>query len=267
MEYVRDNLEWIVPLAVGIFVFAAAVWLLVLWLSSRGRFMFLHNVVTNRAEVAIPWNEYRVHGNSLFFFRLALSVAGFVVVVPLVVVLISAIVQMVMREEANAGGIALAGLAVLGTIVVGVFFALIGKFTKDFVVPIMRVRTPDCLAAWREFLGLLTANPAHFTVYILFHVLLTIIIGILTVAAVVVTCCIAGCLLAIPYVGTVLFLPVLVFLRAFSLYYLAQYGPHYDVFTPVAATALAAPAPAMAPPTEPPPAPPTTPPDAAPGPA
>ena len=44
------------------------------------------------------------------------------------------------------------------------------------------------------------------------------------------TCCIAGCFLAIPYIGTVLLLPVLVFTRAYSLHFLAQFGPDYDVF-------------------------------------
>jgi hypothetical protein len=44
---------------------------------------------------------------------------------------------------------------------------------------------------------------------------------------VVITCCIAGCLMAIPYVGAVVVLPVTVFFRAYSLEYLAQFGPEY----------------------------------------
>jgi hypothetical protein len=52
----------------------------------------------------------------------------------------------------------------------------------------------------------------------------------LVIFAVLLTCCIAGCLMALPYLGTVLFLPVLIFQRSYALYYLAQYGPQYDVF-------------------------------------
>ena len=55
-------------------------------------------------------------------------------------------------------------------------------------------------------------------------------IGVLVLVAIVVTCCIAGCLMALPYLGTVVLLPVLVFKRSYSLYYLAQFGPAYDVF-------------------------------------
>jgi hypothetical protein len=50
-----------------------------------------------------------------------------------------------------------------------------------------------------------------------------------------VTCCIAGCLMALPYVGTVALLPVLVFKRSYSIYYLAQFGPAYNVFPPAPA--------------------------------
>jgi hypothetical protein len=57
-------------------------------------------------------------------------------------------------------------------------------------------------------------------------------IGILIVMVVLVTCCCAGCLMLLPYLGTVLLLPVLVFKRAYPLYFLAQFGSEYDVFPP-----------------------------------
>ena len=64
------------------------------------------------------------------------------------------------------------------------------------------------------------------------QIVLGIAIGLLVLVVVLATCCIAGCFLAIPYVGTVLLLPVLVFQRAYSLHFLAQFGREYDVFTP-----------------------------------
>lgn len=45
------------------------------------------------------------------------------------------------------------------------------------------------------------------------------------------TCCIGFFLLIIPYVGTVVTLPVWYTLRAFSLEYLAQFGEKYEVFS------------------------------------
>jgi hypothetical protein len=44
----------------------------------------------------------------------------------------------------------------------------------------------------------------------------------------VLTCCIVG----LPYVGTVILLPLYVTYRIFSLEFLAQFDPEFDVFTP-----------------------------------
>jgi len=105
-------------------------------------------------------------------------------------------------------------------------------------VPIMRLRRSKCLAAWREFYGLFTAHFWQFVLYLLFQIVLGMAIGILIVMVVLVTCCCAGCLLLLPYLGTVLLLPVLVFRRAYPLYFLAQFGPEYDVFPPPSAAPL-----------------------------
>jgi hypothetical protein len=66
----------------------------------------------------------------------------------------------------------------------------------------------------------------------------------LVMLAILVTCCCACCLMALPFLGTVLLLPVLVFKQAYSLYFLAQFGPEYDVFPPAPP---AAPPPGLAP--------------------
>jgi hypothetical protein len=129
-------------------------------------------------------------------------------------------------------------IGILGGILVGLFilvggiiFSLISKFTMDFVVPIMSLRTTSCTAGWREFLTLLSVNKARFVIYILFQIVIGIAIGAIVLAAVLVTCCCAACFLAIPYIGTVLMLPVLVFKRSYSLLYLKQFGPEFDVFS------------------------------------
>jgi hypothetical protein len=41
-------------------------------------------------------------------------------------------------------------------------------------------------------------------------------------------------LLAVPYLGTVLLLPILVFERAYSVHFLAQFGPSFNVFSAAA---------------------------------
>ncbi len=231
-EYVLNHLYWIVPVTVGVVVLCLALGLLFLWLNSRGKFMFLHCVALNKAEVVEPWNKFEPAGNSLFWFRLVLGLIGAVLTLPVLATIIVLILRMVLRGEPDVGGIVTAASLALVFFFLAVALAIIKKFTVDFVVPIMFLRGGKCWAAWKEFYGLLSARPGQFALYILFQIVLSMAIGIIVFGAIIITCCIAGCLMALPYVGTVLLLPVLVFKRAYPLYYLAQYGPQYDVFPP-----------------------------------
>lgn len=231
-DYVVDNLEWIIPLAAVAMILLMALWLLILWLSSRGRFMFLHCVALDKAEVAEPWSKFEREANSMFRFRLVLGLIGMVLMLPMVAGIALMIVRMVLRGEPDAGSIMAAACLGLIFFAAAIVFALIHKFTTDFVVPIQFLRGGKCLAAWREFWGLLADNAGMFTLYILFQIVLGMAIGIIVFGAIIITCCIAGCLMIIPYLGTVLLLPVLVFKRSYPLYFMRQFGPGYDVFPP-----------------------------------
>lgn len=242
-DYVMANLAWIVPLAVFLFLIIVAFWLAILWLNCRGKFMFLHCVALDKAEVETPWHQYAIPANSLFRFRIVVGLIGLVVCLPLIVFLAAAIIDMVLKGEPDFAGVMLALGMMLGLFFVGIPLALIRKFTADFVVPIMYLRGAKCTAAWSEFWNLLSANPGKFIVYILFQIVLGIAIAAIIVGAALITCCIAACILSLPFIGTVLLLPILVFKRAYSLYYFAQYGTDYDVFP----QAVAPPTPPAAP--------------------
>ncbi len=231
-DYVAENLFWIGPVVVSVVVLVIVIGLLIAWLNSRGRFMFLHCVATDRAEVKIPWNKFRRHGNSLFLFRIVLGLIGlFVVGLPIVGIIVLVIM---LAAGALAGVVSVPGIILLGLtlFVLGIVLFLIRKFTYDFVVPIMFLRTASCTAGWREFMTILSMNKARFALYLLFQILISIVIGaIIGIGFCVGLClCCASCLLLIPYIGTVILLPLSVFTRSYSLYYLQQFGPQFDVF-------------------------------------
>jgi hypothetical protein len=230
--YVLNHLYWIIPVAAFVIFLCLALGLLFLWLNCRGKFMFLHCVALNKAEVVEPWNKFEREGNSLFWFRVVLGLIGAVLTLPLLVIIAVMILRMILHGEPEVGGIVTAASLVLAFFVLAIVFAIIKKFTVDFVVPIMFLRGGKCWAAWKEFYGLLSAQPGQFALYILFQIVLSMAIGVIVLGAILITCCVAGCLLVLPYLGTVLLLPVLIFKRAYPLYYLAQYGPQYDVFPP-----------------------------------
>ncbi len=230
-DYVVQNLWWLLPVVVAVVLVGLAIAVTIIWLSSRGEFMFLHCVALDKAEVRAPWHEFVREGNSLFVFRLVFSFGGFVLFVPLVAGIGFLIALMVQHRTANAEGIlAVVALGIMA-ILLSLVWWIVARLTRDFVVPIQFSRRLRCLQGWRVFRDLLLANPGPFILYFLFQILIAIAIFAIVLMVVLVTCCVAGCLLAIPYIGTVLLLPVLVFRRAYSILYLAQYGSDYNVIS------------------------------------
>lgn len=231
-DYVMDNLGWLVPTVIAALVLIVALVLGILWLSSRGRFMFLDNLATNQARVVAPWHEFRPHGNSLFLFRLGLALAGFVLVLPAFGAGGWAIWRMIDLGEPVALPLVIAVGGVGVGLLISLAFAVVTKLTDDFVVPVMWLRTPSWRVAWGEVAALIRNQPVPFMGFLLFYVLLLLATAVVVIGVTLLTCCIAGCLLGLPYLGTVLFLPVFAFFRAYSAKFLAQFGPSYDVFRP-----------------------------------
>src|SRR5262249_456084 len=98
--------------------------------------------------------------------------------------------------------------------------AVILVVISQLMVPIMyrqRCRAP--LAFWQA-IDLVNSHPGPIVLYILFLLLLAVAVVVTGCAAACATCCIA----AIPYVGTVILLPIPVTLVAFSLLFLRQFG-------------------------------------------
>lgn len=231
-DYVLNNLEWIIPVGIGILAIVIAVWLIVLWLSSRGRFMFLYCVAQNKAEVTNPWHRFRGHANSLFAFR---AVVG-------IITMVAAILPFVLGGIVVSASTVTLGfnpLTIIGIVMAVTFFiavlivsGVITVFTTDFVVPIMYLHATGAVASWRILLDLMSVNRARFFLYVLILIAVSIAIGTMVLIAACCTCGCACCLFALPYIGTVALLPVFVFRRSYSLYYLAQYGPELNVFSP-----------------------------------
>lgn len=221
---------------------------LLLWISSRGEFIFLDDVVHDKAEIKAPWKQYKTEGNSLFLWRL-----GFIVVA--IAVAVVALVPMfiyISRVGQEMPSVPMILLLICPILVLSVGAVYIDLFLRSFVVPIMykrRLRTND---AWRCFAPVLKARLGSFLLYGLWLLVLMIAVVFAILILILVTCCIAGVLLVIPYIGTVLLLPLYVALRALSLEYLAQFGDEFKVFPePEPALAPAGGAPPIPPPTEP----------------
>ncbi len=72
----------------------------------------------------------------------------------------------------------------------------------------------------------------HVGVLLLFYLFcacLGIAAAMLIIVAGLLTCCCGWCLVSLPYIGTVVTLPLWVFFRCYSLYFLAQFGPEWQL--------------------------------------
>ena len=196
--------------------------------------MFLHCVAQNKAEVKNPWHNCSPQGNSLFLFQLVVGIISLVCVIVCIAAVAAAVIAMKMYGMTMLVFIPLLVFIISIFILMIIGFSIVFKFTMDFVVPIMYLRSCKCLEGWRQFLQILSNNKGRFVLYILFQIVIAMAIGVIVLTAMCLTCCCACCILIIPYIGTVLLLPIFVFQRAYSLIYLRQYGNQFDVFVPAA---------------------------------
>ena len=228
-SWLMSHPAWAVVILFAVVV-AIAVIVVLTWVSSRGVFMFLDSVVRDRVEIARPWRDYRKEGDSLFVWRLVFGIVSFAVfglILALVFVKGAALYDSGVGPEYPIMFLIGLGLAVLAIVLVWAFVIL---FLKDFVAALMYKNRIACVEAWRLFLRLLGRFPFQFVGYGLIVFLLMIVFAVAVIMAGLGTCCIGFIILIIPYISTVVTLPAWYTYRAFSLEFLAQFGPEYDVF-------------------------------------
>ena len=256
------NAYWIVPLLIA----AVALFVLVIWVRSRGKFILLEAVANDRVAVVEPWKRLRPLANSYFCFDLVLSVVAFLSLVLLVVLAVFVAYPDIRAERFGPGALTavIGGSALL--LAGAVAFALTRAVGEDFLIPLMYLRGHGIGAAWGEFRRAIL--PGNLGPVALFY-LMQIVLGIAMASAAVALTCLTCFLTALPYIGTVLLLPLFVFHRCYSLYFLAQFGNEYNLLVqaePVGAFQVIMPPPPLppAPPVVPGP-PPPPPPAGAPG--
>ena len=227
-DWLLDNPLWFNLIILGV-VLLFIIITVITWVSSRGKFMFLHNVAKNKADISFPWQEYRREGNSLFLWNFFVGwffVALFLFFLGYCFITAKELYYGDFPEIAIFWSIAQMILIFLGIMIV---FGFISLFLKDFVVPIMYKKRIGVLRGWSQFLALFTRYFFTFIIYGLFVFVLGIAVVMCVIIFAVLTCCIGLILLAIPYIGAVILLPVSYTFRAFSIEFLAQFGNEFNV--------------------------------------
>jgi hypothetical protein len=225
-NWLLDNLALVLFIVAVAFVVIFTIWLICLWLSSRGKFMFLDGVVHNRAAVVAPWRQFRGPGNALFRFRFVVGLLGALIVIAFLASLVF-VAWLAVDTHAEKPLLILFAICVLFPFVLTMIaFGLLALAINDFVVPLMYLRNEGVGAAWRELGRLFSARPGTFILYVLIKIVIAIAVAVISI----VFCCLTCCIVLLPYVGTVILLPIAVFARAYPLYFLGQFGPDYARF-------------------------------------
>lgn len=247
-----DIAPWVIALIVVAALVVLVIAVLWMWVSSRGRFMFTDCLVKNRAAIAEPWHEYRREGNSYFFFSLIVGCCAFALFA--IVALCMWLVFGGIFRGNDSGAVSVLFIVVVAIIVlIWVALAILFALVSHFMVPVMYRRRCSAKEAFLDVAKLIFRHPGPFVLFVLFGLVLMLAVGIAGTLIACLTCCIG----ALPYISTVLLLPAIVWLAAFKLLFLRQFGDRYDVWATVGFPQPAV-SPEQPPPTEalPPPPPP-----------
>ncbi len=241
-EHVRAHPHWLAIVVAGAVV-AAVIALVLVWISSRGKFIFLDNVVHDRARIAEPWRRFAPLADSLFLWRLGyviVCLCAFAAVATLAVVAAGGFHGF---GFGSARAITITLMAALVCVVGAIACAYVSLFLDSFIVPVMYREGVGAVEAWRRFVPTIERHFGAFVLYGMFVLALVVMVGVGIVAVGLMTCCIGLLLVALPYFGTVILLPLIVTYRAFSLEFLTQLGPGFAILAEKATVPAPNPAP------------------------
>jgi hypothetical protein len=203
--------------------FVLVVIVLFAWLRARGCFMFIDCIAKNRGAIAEPWRGFRNEGNSYFLFSVLVGFAFLIFAALLSFPFMLPIIR-------GATFLHIHDVYLISTIAAWAFVVILlflaWSLIANFMVPVMYRQRCRALTAFGIVVRLIAAYPGEILLYCFFLIVLALATAIVACVATCATCCIA----AIPYIGTVILLPVFVLLRSFSLLFLRQFGSDYDVW-------------------------------------
>ena len=223
-QWFLGNVQWVLPVAFTLLL----LWILTTWVRARGKFIFLDGVARNHAAIVAPWKRLRAESNSFFRFDLIFSLSVLLAFVVVVALAYAIALPDLRRNTMTAAGITALSVGAMLLIALVVVFWVVVWIAEDFLIPLMYLRSQTIGPAWTEFrTRILSGNLGQVMLFGVMRFVLGIAAAAIVTAGTCVTCCVA----AIPYVSSVVFLPLFVFSRAYPLYFLAQFGDEYRVMT------------------------------------
>ena len=149
------------PLIVAGVLFGMVLMVIFIYVSSVFRFILFDSVLTERVHIREGWGRWQERGGQFFLWQIGFSavtitLAGLLVGLPL----LYAWRHGLFRNADEHWGALLLGGTLMVFLGIALFFsaAVVGLFTKDFVVPLMALEELSAMDAWRRLLPLLKSD-------------------------------------------------------------------------------------------------------------
>lgn len=227
IQWCNDNLFLAIGLAAAGIIVITLLWAVFTWLRCRGIFMVIDNLAFNRGLVVDPWRDTSHLGNNLFWFEFVVGM--FVSFFTLLTFIVAGIVAWpdIVNHAVDVNMIWAIIILVVVLPLTGINYGIMQMLLHDFIAPAMYLHDLRTVPAWKRwYRDIFKGHFWKLTLFYLMKIIIGIASGIVAVFATCLTCCIA----ALPYIGTVILLPIFVFSRCYTLYFIEQFGEPWHIF-------------------------------------
>jgi len=202
---------------------AFALWMCAL--RSRGDFMFVHRWYKPDDSIRLCWQMSRASGHELFVWRFYFFLISSLLFALDFFFAFAKVVQpyMAAGKHWNAAFVEPAVLCVTIAVLLSVGVEVVSHLTKAFAVPLMYWHGVTASRAWLVVFALCNQFPFAVLGYLLCGLACGVLAVCGVVAAVLMTCCIGIVPLSVPYLGSVMLLPIFLFFRGYSVSFLTQW--------------------------------------------
>ncbi len=211
-----------------------AILLLVFWLLSRGRFMFISALSdeTRDLSIAAKWKESKTEGNSYFRYNLAFAFLFMLycaIFTPLFFLLLKLLAPALQTQSAFVP----LTFAVFLSVILAIPFLFLNGVFHEFGTLLMFRKKIKAWAAFRQTVALTRDNILPLLKYFIFVIAATLAVFFCLFICAVLTCCLCCIWLALvylPFLWVLAFLPLLVLKQYFTMEFARQFGDDYNAY-------------------------------------
>jgi len=235
-DAVRHVLEayWPIVLAGAVLavLVGVGIWLGLLYLRSRGTFMYLDAVYSRDCRIRPAWRTAAVPALSFWKWSIVLALGALAAAGAAGIAMVATFIVAGGLDSLNVWTIlAIVGFGLL-VVLIALVFGAAGWLMTTLLAPIMYVRRCAVPEAWAEFRRLARGHVKPILLFFLMHIPLGLLVAVVAFPVICLTCCLA----ALPVIFQTIMQPFFLWLRGYGPHFLAQFGGAYaEALAPPAA--------------------------------